>query len=464
MPLEELAELVNIGTLFAFVLVSIGVIVLRRTRPDLPRAFRVPLVPVLPILSALACLYLMLNLPGETWLRFLVWMALGFVVYFVYGRRRAGSTPRATARTPRPPTPPGRPDRSPVRVRSAGGPPSAPPEHAELTRMAISVLDVRDTFAAPHVSVPARATVADGRDRCPAGSRSPSSPPALIGVLEAVGLLAVALTGWTASCPPVRPAGWIVGAGSARARRLDRAVRRQRRRPDRRRGPHAAHGRRLRRDGAGRVLLVRRHRRRCRSPPPATSPCRRSACSRWPSRSASSCSRRAVGPARGWPQGPRARVRRPDPVQTHRLLATVTLGVIGPRSWRRRHPRPRSGRRRDRLGVGRLHHRSLAALPTGRAATRLPYSRRVTDRHILTAVAWPYANGPRHIGHVSGFGVPSDVFSRYHRMAGDKVLMVSGTDEHGTPITVAADAEGITPRRSPTATTGSSSTTWRASG
>jgi methionyl-tRNA synthetase len=71
----------------------------------------------------------------------------------------------------------------------------------------------------------------------------------------------------------------------------------------------------------------------------------------------------------------------------------------------------------------------------------------VTDRHILTAVAWPYANGPRHIGHVSGFGVPSDVFSRFHRMSGDQVLMVSGTDEHGTPITVAADAEGITPRQ-----------------
>jgi methionyl-tRNA synthetase len=71
----------------------------------------------------------------------------------------------------------------------------------------------------------------------------------------------------------------------------------------------------------------------------------------------------------------------------------------------------------------------------------------VSDRHILTAVAWPYANGPRHIGHVSGFGVPSDVFSRFHRMSGDKVLMVSGTDEHGTPITVAADAEGITPRQ-----------------
>jgi len=61
-------------------------------------------------------------------------------------------------------------------------------------------------------------------------------------------------------------------------------------------------------------------------------------------------------------------------------------------------------------------------------------------------VAWPYANGPRHIGHVSGFGVPSDVFSRYMRMAGHDVLMVSGTDEHGTPVQVQADAEGSTPR------------------
>ncbi len=66
-------------------------------------------------------------------------------------------------------------------------------------------------------------------------------------------------------------------------------------------------------------------------------------------------------------------------------------------------------------------------------------------RHILTAVAWPYANGPRHIGHVSGFGVPADVFSRYHRMAGNNVLMVSGTDEHGTPILVEADREGVSP-------------------
>ncbi|MFT7866932.1 MULTISPECIES: methionine--tRNA ligase [Amycolatopsis] len=65
---------------------------------------------------------------------------------------------------------------------------------------------------------------------------------------------------------------------------------------------------------------------------------------------------------------------------------------------------------------------------------------------VLTAVAWPYANGPRHIGHVSGFGVPSDVFSRYQRMAGNRVLMVSGTDEHGTPITVQADNENSTPQ------------------
>jgi methionyl-tRNA synthetase len=67
-------------------------------------------------------------------------------------------------------------------------------------------------------------------------------------------------------------------------------------------------------------------------------------------------------------------------------------------------------------------------------------------RNILTAVAWPYANGPRHIGHVSGFGVPSDVFSRYMRMTGHQVLMVSGTDEHGTPIQVQADAEGLSTR------------------
>jgi basic amino acid/polyamine antiporter, APA family len=92
-PLGTLAELVNIGTLFAFVLVSIGVVILRRTRPDLPRAFRVPGVPVLPIISALACFWLMLNLPAETWLRFAVWMLLGLFVYFFYSWRHSRLAP-----------------------------------------------------------------------------------------------------------------------------------------------------------------------------------------------------------------------------------------------------------------------------------------------------------------------------------------------------------------------------------
>lgn len=69
------------------------------------------------------------------------------------------------------------------------------------------------------------------------------------------------------------------------------------------------------------------------------------------------------------------------------------------------------------------------------------------SRKVLSAVAWPYANGPRHIGHVAGFGVPSDVFSRYMRMAGHDVLMVSGSDEHGTPILIAADEAGLTPQQ-----------------
>ncbi len=70
---------------------------------------------------------------------------------------------------------------------------------------------------------------------------------------------------------------------------------------------------------------------------------------------------------------------------------------------------------------------------------------RPEPRKILVAVAWPYANGPRHIGHVAGFGVPADIFARYHRLRGDHVLMVSGTDEHGTPVMVAADEAGVSP-------------------
>jgi methionyl-tRNA synthetase len=69
-----------------------------------------------------------------------------------------------------------------------------------------------------------------------------------------------------------------------------------------------------------------------------------------------------------------------------------------------------------------------------------------TQTPILVAPAWPYASGPRHLGHVVGFGVPADIFARYHRLKGNRVLMVSGTDEHGTPVMVAADNEGVLPR------------------
>ena len=67
------------------------------------------------------------------------------------------------------------------------------------------------------------------------------------------------------------------------------------------------------------------------------------------------------------------------------------------------------------------------------------------SEHIFLGVAWPYANGPLHLGHVAGCYLPADIFARYHRMAGDKVLMVSGTDEHGTPITISAAKEGVAP-------------------
>jgi APA family basic amino acid/polyamine antiporter len=98
-PLSTLADMVNIGTLFAFVLVSLGVLVLRRTRPDLPRAFRTPWVPVVPVLAVLSCLFLMLNLGTLTWWRFVIWMAIGLVVYFFYGYRqsRLARGPRAPA-------------------------------------------------------------------------------------------------------------------------------------------------------------------------------------------------------------------------------------------------------------------------------------------------------------------------------------------------------------------------------
>jgi len=88
-PIGKLAEMVNIGTLTAFALVSLAVPILRKNRPDLQRSFKVPFNPVLPIVAALFCLYLALNLSIETWLRFLVWMALGFAIYFLYGYRHS---------------------------------------------------------------------------------------------------------------------------------------------------------------------------------------------------------------------------------------------------------------------------------------------------------------------------------------------------------------------------------------
>lgn len=91
-PLNVLAELINIGTLAAFSMVSIAVIVLRRTRPDLPRAFRCPGVPVVPVLAVAACVFLMLNLSAVTWKAFGIWLVIGLVIYFVYSRRNAKIT------------------------------------------------------------------------------------------------------------------------------------------------------------------------------------------------------------------------------------------------------------------------------------------------------------------------------------------------------------------------------------
>jgi APA family basic amino acid/polyamine antiporter len=88
-PLGAIVELTNIGTLFAFVLVNIGVVVLRRTRPDMERPFRVPFSPVFPIIGCLFCVWLMKDLPGATWLRFVIWLVIGMVIYFLYSRKHS---------------------------------------------------------------------------------------------------------------------------------------------------------------------------------------------------------------------------------------------------------------------------------------------------------------------------------------------------------------------------------------
>ena len=89
MPIEKLGELVSIGTLFAFVLVCGGVIVLRKTHPDMPRHFRCPAVPVLPLAGIVVCLALMAGLPLDTWIRLLVWLLIGFLIYFGYGKQHS---------------------------------------------------------------------------------------------------------------------------------------------------------------------------------------------------------------------------------------------------------------------------------------------------------------------------------------------------------------------------------------
>jgi APA family basic amino acid/polyamine antiporter len=99
-PIATLGTLVSIGTLMAFVIVSIGVIVLRHTRPDLPRPFRMPMVPLLPALSALVALALMLGLPRATWERLIIWMAIGIVFYFAYGYRRSRLRTTLATETP----------------------------------------------------------------------------------------------------------------------------------------------------------------------------------------------------------------------------------------------------------------------------------------------------------------------------------------------------------------------------
>lgn len=88
-PIGLLGELVSIGTLLAFIIVSAGILVLRYRSPELERPFRPPFAPVVPPLSIAICGYMMYGLPGDTWLRLLIWMALGLAIYFLYGRRRS---------------------------------------------------------------------------------------------------------------------------------------------------------------------------------------------------------------------------------------------------------------------------------------------------------------------------------------------------------------------------------------
>jgi len=89
LPGNAFGEMCSVGTLLAFVLVCVGVIVLRYTNPDLPRKFRCPLVPLVPALGALSCLTMMAFLPKDTWWRLMIWMAVGLIIYFSYSRKHS---------------------------------------------------------------------------------------------------------------------------------------------------------------------------------------------------------------------------------------------------------------------------------------------------------------------------------------------------------------------------------------
>jgi hypothetical protein len=161
--------------------------------------------------------------------------------------------------------------------------------------------------------------------------------------------------------------------------------------------------------------------------------------------------RRAVGG--GTRSGP--------PSNSAAMVVDSTSGREGMSSVRTRRrggsPAPRDGSpapsRRQRYGgacdpVGRLADMepyAAATSPTVTAGAPRAGAPGTTDRHVLVAVAWPYANGLSHLGHIAGCYLPADVFARYHRIVGNRALMVSGTDAHGTPITVLAEQEGVSP-------------------